>query len=442
MKTGQNRRNGSVLVIVVISMVAATTAGLAILSVATSSRYERIGLGSTGRAYYLAESGADFVRAQRATNPTVLPSGTFTLSNGDQFIVAASTNSNGRVIVSSIGIASPGTALEARMTLSFNIRARVDPRLLDLGFDNDDNGLLDQEWQFTPEGADSTGTPQIGTPPEGGDALKMENWMGNFQLNWSSNTNLDLVKAWSNNTRLLSYDVQAKVSAAKNDGYPTNPVFNSILLVGIGFRLQTNKLSGYGLSFYRFHPDFQRNSPWTNDLGSTFLTTLRNTNVYLTLWSRAYPGKRTVIAYKKLSPGNVLYPSPIQSGQYDIKPFSTLLVQLKEEWVGATTNRINKITVYMQSTNLYPRWPDGIRNYVYAKWQNETNIFPAPVAWDFPAGTTVVTNSLFTTANFNILKSPEINLHVYDYATKFFDDFVMRAEGFMSDKLPGSQIQY
>jgi hypothetical protein len=428
--------------VVVVAIVATGLLGTAFMSMATSTRLGRVNLATSNRAYYLAESGAAYVRAMREIDRNAMPFGTYTLNNGDQFQVSTATNNEGRVIVQAVGIANPGTSLEARHAVTINYRNRVDKQILDLGFDNDYDGALDQEWNFTAEGDESDGIPAITTAPEGGEALEMANWSGNFQLNWNTNPDLDLVKAWSNNNKRMSYDVQAKVSAAKNDGYPDNPLFNSILLVGIGFRLQPDRLSGYGVSFYRNNPNYRRNAPWTNDLSNTFLTTLRNTNVYLTLWSRVYPGKRQIIAYKRLRPTDLLQRSSMNSGEYDLKAFSTILVNLKEEFVGVTSNRVNKISVFIQSTNIYPRWPDGIQNYVHAKWQDNTNIFPRPVAWDSPSGRTVITNSLFTSANFHVLKPPEINLHVYDYATKFFDDFVMRVEGFENPALPGSSIQY
>ena len=441
MRTSMTRTQGAALIVLILSMVAAAMVGTAVISMATSMRYERVNLGVATRAYYLAESGASYVRACREIDRSALPYGTYTLANGDQFQVSTSTNSAGVVMVQSTGIVNPGTHLESRRALVFNITHRVDPRTLDLGFDNDGDGMLDEEWQFTPEGTGSTGVPQMDTPPEGGDALEMDSWMGNFQLNWNSNPDLNLVAAWSNNHKRMTYDVQAKVSPAKYDGYPDDPVFNSALLVGIGFRLQPDKLSSYGASFYRMDPRFARYAPWTNDLGSAFLTTLRNTNLYLTLWSRLYPGKREIIAYKRL-PAHMLHRSPMQRGEYDIKPFSTILIQIKEEFVGLTTNRVNKIAVYMQSTNVYARWPDEIQNYTYAQWQDNTNIFPAVVTWDFPAGATVITNALFTTSQFAALKPPEISLHVYDFAIKFFDDFVMRVEGYINPAIPGSQVQY
>ena len=449
MTAARPRRTGAALVVVVVSMVAATAAGVAMLSVATSSRYERVGISSASRAYYLAESGAEYVRVQNPAARTAL-FGTHTLANGDQFVIGVATNTNGVVTVSSTGIANPGTALESRLSLTLHFKDPADSRLLDLGFDNDDDGGVDPEWQFTSEGEASGEIPQVSTPPEGGDALEMSSWMGNFGFNWESNPNLDLVKAWSNNNRFMSYEVQAKLSSSKHDGYTNNPVFNASFLVGIGFRLQADKLSSYGVSFFRHNPNYERYAPWTNDLAAnTFLNTgvLNNTNLYLTLWSRVYPGRRTLIAYKKL-PLSMLDQSPyyrvvdgVRRYEYDLKPFSTILVSLVET-NSAGTNRINKITVYMQSTNGYPRWPDGLRNYSYSKWPADTNVFPVPVQWDSPSGRTVVTNALFTSASFGALKPPEINLHVYDYATKFFDDFVMRVDGFESDALSGSQIQY
>ncbi len=473
MKKNLQPKSGAAVVVVVLSMIAAGLVGTAILSKATSSRYERVQYGISRRAYYLAESGAAYVRARAYVEDYYPPPNIFhaplinTFANGDQFIVRAyQTNikvatvvagvtnfaSAPHIIAESTGVANPGTKLEARRQIYFDIQRRVDPRILDLGFDNNADGEVDEEWQFTPEGEGSTGTPRISTPPEGGDALEMSSWMGNFGFHWSSNPDLDLVRAWSNNNRFMSYDVQAKLSSAKHDGDSRSPVFNSVFLNGIGFRVQADNLSSYGVSFYRFNPNYDRYAPWTNDLDrNTFLNTnvLYNTNIYLTLWSRVYPGKRTIIAYKKL-PLSMLDRSPYyrtvngsRRYEYDLKPFSTILVSLWETNSPAgTTNRVNKITVYMQSTNLYPRWPDGLRNYSYSKWPADTNVFPAPVVWDSPAGRTVVTNNLFTSAKFNILKPPEINLHVYDYATKFFDDFVMRVEGFLSPASMGSQVQY
>lgn len=442
MISDHHQKQGVAMVIVVISMIAAAVIGTAVLSMATSLRFERVNLGISARAYYLAESGANFVRAVREVDRTALPLGVYTLVNGDQFQVTTLTNESGEVLVHSIGIANPGSHLEARRSLRFNIRHRVDPSVLDLGFDNDGDGQLDDEWQFTAEGTGNTGRPEMGTAPEGGEALMMNSWMGNFHLNWQINPALDLVQAWSNNHRLLSYDVQAKVSAAKHDGYTNSPAFNAVLLVGIGFRLQNDRLSSYGVSFFRRNPAFSRYAPWTNDLSRTFLTTLSNTNVYLTLWSRVYPGKREVLAYKRITPPGLLHPSPIRAGQFDIKPFSTILINIEEDYVGATTNRVNKIKVYTQSTNDYNRWPDGIQNYSHAQWQDNTNLFPAPVTWDYPSGRTVMTNNLFTSGRFHLDKPPEINLHVYDFAEKFFDDFVMRVEGFVSPSSPGGQLQY
>jgi len=448
-----NSKSGALLVAIVIALMAASLLGSAVLSMATSARYERVHVGLAMRAYYLAESGAAYVRAVRSVT-NAIPSGTYTLANGNQFSISdilLTTNEFGqvRLFLRSTGIVNPNTHLEARRAVSFDITPSVtggDQEVVHLTFDTDGDGLLDQEWHFEAEGELSDGIPSMQAPPEGGIALAMDNWSGNFHLNWSDNPDLDLVSAWKANNRLLSYDVQAKVSPSKHDGYPSSPVFNAVLLVGIGFRLQPDRLSSYGVSYYRRHPRYPRNAPWTNQLGRTFLTTLTDTNVYLTLWARQYPGRREVLAYKRVPP-SFLYPSPLQRGEYDLKPFCTILINLEEKYSdGPSGNRYNEIRVYAQTTNNYPRWSDeGPQGYLQAEWQDNETIFPTnqfPIRWDNLGGAMVVTNTLFTSAAFDMLEPPEINLHVYDFAVNYFDDFAMRMRGYVNPTLPGHQVQY
>ncbi len=460
-------RSGALLVAIVIALMAASFLGAAVLSMATTTRFGRVHLGLTTRAYYLAESGAAYVRAVRAVTNTV-PSGTYTLANGNQFHISdivVSTNEAGqvRLLLRSTGIVNPDSYLEARRAIWFDIAEGMiggEQEILDLGFDNVGDGELDLEWEFEAEGVGSEGVPQMSQPPEGGVALAMDNWMGNFYLNWHLNPNLDLVRAWENNNRLLSYDVQAKVSPAKHairrHWWGDEPIFNPAHLVGIGFRMQPDNRSSYGVSFYRNHPiGWNYTAPWRDDLGFTFWTQWRpnysdpndlsNTNVYLTLWSRQYPARREVIAYKRL-PASYLYPSPMRAGELDMKPFCTILINLEEKYVGPQSNRVNEIRVYMQTTDVYPRWPeDGSQAYLHAQWQENETIFPTnyfPVRWDNLGGAMVVTNSLFTSQSFDTLQPPEINLHVYDYAINYFDDFAMRMRGYVNPTLPGHQVQY
>jgi len=438
------------LVVTALVLLAVTAVGVAMLSSSTSARFQRVNVGVAQRAHYLAESGIQFIRAQGGSIATNV---TCTLANGDRFVVQCVVSNfiqdghtNRGSFGRSIGIANPGQRIEGRRVITFSMSRRSDVRLLDAGFDNDGDLSIDDTWTFTREGDDTgkTQKPRIAAPPEGGLALEMRNWQGNFRMGWQSNPDLNLATAWTNQGRLLSYDVQAKVSAAKFAGSESKPVFNSALLVGVGFRLQNDNLSSYGASFYRRHPDsFSHNAPWIKDLDDTFLTTLSDTNLYITLWSREPHGKRRVIAYRRIrwSEG-LLYRSPLDAGEYDIKPFSTILVRVREEFVGATTNRINRISVYTRSVDHYPRWPEVPQNYTHAKWPEDTTTFPTPVAWDNLGGATVVSDSTFTSAGFGAQKPPEINLHVYDWAVKYFDDFAIRVEGHTSPAIPGDLVQY
>ncbi|HMP73825.1 MAG TPA: hypothetical protein PKE55_11245 [Kiritimatiellia bacterium] len=454
MKTSpSSTQSGVALIAIILSMLAVATIGVAVLSIATSSRHQRVAFGISNRAYYLAESGAEFVRAERLVNPNALPIGTFTLANGDQFAVTTFTNLNNELVVQSTGIANPGTSLESRQAVTFIIGSSQSFPPLELGFDNDGDGQIDSEWEFTAEGVGSDAQPVIAAPPEGGSALAMPNWMGNFNLNWSGNPNLDLVRAWNINSRLLSYDIQAKVSPAKSgmrrfaDGTEV-PIFNAAHLVGLTFRLQQDKLSSYGVSLWRNHPlGWTGTAPWRDALGLSFWQRsgspdpLSNTNLFLVLWERQYPAPREVIAYKRLPP-EYLHASPFRAGSVDMKPFTTILINLEEFYVGGDTNqRSNKITIYTQTTNVYQRWPDGIGNQTHAHWQDNTNIFPGPVTWDVPAGQTVITNNLFTSQLFDVIQPAEIGLHVYDYTVNYFDDFLMRVVGHLPPGRPG-QIQF
>ena len=60
-------RKGAALVVVILAMIAAGIVGTAILSKVTSARFERVQFSVTNRAYYLAESGAAYVRARADT---------------------------------------------------------------------------------------------------------------------------------------------------------------------------------------------------------------------------------------------------------------------------------------------------------------------------------------------------------------------------------------
>jgi len=122
----QRNNQGSTLVAVVVTMVAVGLVGGALLSTSTSSRLQRLGFDSVQRALYMAESGESYARARFAADATYLPSGTFTLDNGDQFILTSTAIGADR-LVTATGIADPGDPREARRELQFVLTAPPTP---------------------------------------------------------------------------------------------------------------------------------------------------------------------------------------------------------------------------------------------------------------------------------------------------------------------------
>jgi len=180
----RDRRSGAMLVMTALVLLTVTAVGIAMLSSATSARFQRLNVGITQRAHYLAESGIQLVRAQGGAIATNV---SCTLDNGDRFVVqCVITNiiqdghTNRGSFGRSIGIANPGQRLESRRVITFTMSRKSDIRVLDAGFDSDADLFVDNTWTFTNEDKDSgkPGTPRIAEPPEGGLALEMANWQG------------------------------------------------------------------------------------------------------------------------------------------------------------------------------------------------------------------------------------------------------------------------
>lgn len=476
MKAG---RQGAVLVVVAVSMVAAAAAGVAILSVATSSRYERIGLGSTGRAYYLAESGANFVWSHPSEVRTNY-AGTYDLANGDRFVVAVSrqivTNQDvamARTIVQSTGIAHPGSAFESRQRVTFELldRGITSDEGQDRDLFNDDGSFNDDAWDAS---GDVTPTPKDTGPSGGEGALDLQGIEGGLNLTWNENTNtLDkesstLCRAYGTQTNLLGYDVQVKVQPYDNPGLG----FGQHYLHGISFRLKSNG-EGYGLSFFRSLPvaaDNQR-PEWARDarLDANFQA-LRGTNDHAVLWYRASSNAvfQLIASHRLLETDNVIRDyGPSVDPPLGITAYSTLLLQLDEGYDGGGNKR-NEIAVYVQSPSncpsCYPSWPSNDSSHVV--WQTNSVVFPTPLLMS----NSVWTNGVWTNFDNRISSSsnnycsfttvtnatngavqtvysgpPEIGIHMfYDQSganKKFFDDFAVRIQG-SGTPYGGSQIQY
>jgi hypothetical protein len=479
MKMKRRNREGAALLVVVISMIAAGLIGAALLSMATSARYERVTFGITNRAYYLAESGAAYVRARMMSDTNYPPRDyrhapiTNTMANGDQFIVTAMrTNiylvtTNGGVtnvsmsmhtFATSVGIADPGTALEARQQIFFDIVSRgissedlddLEESLVLFEGDAGKPDYNDEMWNedgFSKVEVKDTGPSQgIALVPK----VDKGNMEGRLALNWQDKPGLSsaMMSIYEAKDNLLGYDMQVKLAY-----FPNVP--STHLMLGLSFRLHENTEKCYGLSFFRSDAttsdkNLAKDAPWVLNLDAN-LAALRGTNFHLILWFRANADAPIELINSRPMPSNFMY---LNKGAYEMKYYNTMLVKLREEYTDSNkTGRVNKISAYLATTNTYPVWP----NYysTNAIWQENTTVFPpgsAPVLWSGvpipPATGNTVTNndSRITSEGFATNQNAEFGVHLfYDRNSNnenFFRDLSIR---FDVEGIPysGTQIQW
>lgn len=418
------------LVPLVIGLTALASLGTALLAMATSARYQRLHFGNSIRAYYLAESGGSYVRSVRMHDKTLLPSGTFTMANGDLFSVHT-TEENGRVVVTSIGTVNPETHLEAQRRLHFEISENPGGDVLPVGFDLDNDGQFDSEtWSV-----ENVGPTIRDTGPSGGQAaLDLKGEEGAIFLNWQDKPDLDLAQVWAYSGGLLNYDLQVKISPFDTG---QQNAYSKHYLLGLSFRVQADTSHSYGLSFFRSLAGAAPNQTpsWVASLPPAFQA-LRGDNIHLLLWTRQGPiNTMEIIARRTLTPDDPVI--EIRNGHEELRNYSTLLLQLHEQY-NADGLRENVMSAYIQGLEGYPLW-DSRDEMV---WQEDTGTFPAPVQWE--NGQSEIRNGLYVSGDFNLLRPDEIGIHVlYDRTganLKFFDDFAMRVENYAV--VSGSQVQY
>ena len=479
MKRCQTSRSGAVLVAVVISLIAAGLIGATILSLATSARNERVTFGITNRAYYLAESGAAYVRARSAQEFAYPPFEghppiTNTMPNGDVFIVTAqrtnvvlisvdpsgATNRTATLhtIATSVGIANPDTALEARQQIFFDMLVSG-MSLHDWLNEHDADfsvftGSTDKP-DYNESMFEESGTGQIfvkNTGPSKGIAinptLTSRSHEGLLALSWQNKTNIHdaLLYLYKARDALLSYDLQIKL------GYFPN-VPSSHFMMGLSFRLDEISKASYGLSFFHSITNsdagyLNRNAEWVLQLDSNFAA-LRSTNYYLVLWYRSAAGAPIQLINSRRLP-----PEFLTADASEMNYYNTLLLRLKEVYTDASrTSRKNEIAAYLASSLQYPVWPNYFPSN--AVWQEDLVVFPAgslaPVVWDqspyAPATGNQITNvdSRATSVNFATRQNAEIGIHLFYDRTSanetFFRDFAIRFES-LGVPYGGGQIQW
>lgn len=453
---------GAVMIIVVVSMVAAAALGTALLSVSTASRYERLAFGAASRAYYLAESGAEFVRSHsdRPARTWTNLTRAYTLQNRDRFeiVVTPMPGTQGVMRVVSTGIAYPGTPWEARQRVTFEIKEGLRTS------DQRPEGLFDDQGNFNAAAWDISGGVQPSVKQTGPSqhqcAIDIQGTQGYISRRWADNPNTSedesraLCRAWQKQTNMLSYDVQVKVAPFENPGEG----FGEYFMLGISFRLQTNGAS-FGLSFFRADRDIKKQPAWAARLPSNTWWALRGTNTYVVLWHRTGTNANFTLLRSKMLTTNDSVLKLFNQGhptkeQWALMPYSTLIIRLVDRWNGPT--RQNMMYAFIQSTNNYPNWPDN--NMSYAQWPTN-EIFPEPIMWDqgFNWGVSTQLRGTNDYCRFKTVTNangvveqvydgpPEIGLHVfYDQEganKKFFDDFAVFIPG-SGLRYSASQIQY
>ena len=422
-------RDGALLVAVVIGLLAASLLGTAVLSMTTSAHLQRVHAAGINRAYYLAESGGAYARAVRFEDRTLLPAGSFTLSNGDRFEVFTFREED-QVIVRSLGIANPGTNLESRRRLHF-VLSDTTSDVLPVGFDFDEDGSFDEDtWNTVNVDPRIRTTGPSGRQP----ALDLRGEQGHISLNWQDHPELNLLTLWGFNGGLLSYDAQVKVKPFDTG---QQAAYSKHYMLGLSFRMHQEIEHSYGLSFFRSHAGTVpgQTPSWVTSLPPSFQA-LRGDGIYLVLWYR-HGGLDSLdlLNYRLLTAEEPVV--EIRNDLPELVDYSTMLLELKERFT-ADGRRENQITAYTQGTSVYPLWTT--RDDM--EWQENTAVFPEPVRWQ--DGTSTVTDSRLTTEEFPLLQPSEVGIHVlYDRTganLKFFDDFALRMEGYGA--LTEGQIQY
>jgi len=126
----KNKQAGSVLIIVIASIVIVGIMGAGMLSLLTSSSVSEGFINSRNKAYYLAQSGRNYATTTilNAYNSadiaiiTGLNGQTFTVDSGNQFYLTTNKQSAGITIVESTGIINPGTSMETKQKIAFTVR--------------------------------------------------------------------------------------------------------------------------------------------------------------------------------------------------------------------------------------------------------------------------------------------------------------------------------
>ncbi|MDD5434709.1 MAG: hypothetical protein PH343_04705 [Nitrospira sp.] len=432
--------NGSVLVVLIIAITISSVLILGALYLTTGSTLGELFANYQMRSYYIAESGGNYaipqIKQDHAAAATNLHGKTFTLSNGDRFILSIDDTNTSYTLLESTGVVNDGLWSESRRKITYKINKSYDEQ-----FTN--NSDLNNNWNFTSGGASiKSGGPLGGEP-----ALNLTGENALISFKWDGNPALpDLAAQWANSDGLLSYALQVKVNVDTEGGKGQH------YMLGLSFRLDTNGTSAtsddrfYGISFFRSIGRGDSHKPaWVNNLNSSFDAIMDGTP-YVILWRKINSSSEfTLMDYKKL-----IAADGVIDGTGALKAWSAIVVTVQERYqtdgsgdyvLDGYGNRIreNLITGYVQGADAYPRntvnWNFSIFNLVAWGWKIPGQSVIAPQT---------VIDSTLTSVNFDTRRPEEIGIHgYYDSSAandQFFDDFSSDFTGTGSGG--GGGIQY
>ena len=401
-----SNQNGAVLIWCILIMVVVSIFGSSMIYLNVSSTYGKFFANSSMRAYYVAEAGGRYAIPKVAQNPVAaeanLSGQTFTLSSGEQFVLAVDNNTLTQfILLQSTSTINKNAWLEAKRTISYLVKQLFSDNFSDPLF-------LDANWTKNSHSAYINSTDRSGNLP----ALNIRGQEVYVNLNWDGNTNISDLAEWRiGNNDLLNYELQVKL---KED---TQGSLGEHYMWGLSFRLNTDPAidSTYGISFFRSigRGDNQRPG-WIDTLPSTFDVLMTGTSSgkrHIILWKKE-SGVYSLLDYKLL-----LYPQDgVLLADGTLKPWSTLMVQIFESFKSDGITRQNSISAFIRDTDTYPRntidW--DFNSSMALQW--DTNIQP------------IIDGSL-TTENFDAQRPVEIGLHAfYDSPAandQFFQDFAM-----------------
>ena len=389
-------QKGSVLIVLIITMIVMTTLGAGMVYLTTTSTFQELFANYNARAYYAAESGGRYVNAL-IRQTLAMPGGSlsaiesslngipFRMANDDQFQMTRWWDNDAPIGGSWIfeydivGTAGSGF-LKAKRQITYRIHPAdqggiavppaLPPEASEFAVPQGEQAAKWLSKFYSPTEPQDT---KIFVQSAGGDAaLNLAaasytmglKWYGNIQM-----AQLDTIR--SSNGDLLSYGVQVKIWENENVDYSQ--------MIGISFRLDdyATPLPGgerldnmYGISFVKMltKPATKPNSPdwyknYIYDMTAWWDVFSTNPNKwFVVLWKSVYHSSDPdgagplgagwnymPLAYQKILQSNPVCLAGDINGCTKFKPWTTLMVYVEEISGG------NKINGYLASPDTYSR---------------------------------------------------------------------------------------